>query len=484
VVGDSILDRDVDGSVTRVAPDAPAPVVDVASTDERPGGAALAALLLHRQGARVTLATCLGDDAAGARVRELLEGVEVVTLGVPAATRTVTRVRSGATTLVRLDTPAPPPDGALDAGGLAAALAGADAVLVADYGRGVAADAGVRAALSAAGRPLVWDPHPRGPAPAPGTAVATPNRAEVTALTSSPRLDVAAGELRQAWDLPALVATDGERGAVVVDDARPPVFVPAPRAVAGDACGAGDRFAGTVALALAGGAPLVDAVGAAVHDVARWLASGGVTAESHTLDRDHARPVGELNLRDVHDHGIVGGEHRHEEHDRGRSAASVRDHARRVGSGSTLVATGGCFDVLHAGHVASLEAARRLGDRLVVLLNSDASVRRLKGPSRPVNGVADRRRVLESLACVDEVVVFDEDDPRAALSRLRPDIWAKGGDYDVASLPEAALLPEWGGRVVLLPHLPDRSTTRILDHARRSRTHRPSQTREPQEASS
>jgi D-beta-D-heptose 7-phosphate kinase/D-beta-D-heptose 1-phosphate adenosyltransferase len=140
--------------------------------------------------------------------------------------------------------------------------------------------------------------------------------------------------------------------------------------------------------------------------------------------------------------------------------------------------------VLHAGHVASLEAARRLGDRLVVLLNSDAGVRRLKGPSRPVNGVADRRRVLESLACVDEVVVFDEDDPREALRRLRPDVWAKGGDYDVASLPEAALLPEWGGRVVLLPHLPDRSTTRILDHARSTQSIREPVVPDAQEATS
>jgi D-beta-D-heptose 7-phosphate kinase/D-beta-D-heptose 1-phosphate adenosyltransferase len=450
VVGDSILDRDVDGSVTRVAPDAPAPVVDVASTDERPGGAALAALLLHRQGVRVALATCLGDDAAGARVRELLgadgTGVDVVTLAALPATRTVTRVRSAGTTLVRVDTPAHPPPGPLASDGLVAALDGADAVLVADYGRGVAADEGVRAALSALSAlsslpgkacPVVWDPHPRGPAPVPGTAVATPNRAEVTALTSSPALDVAAGELRHAWGLPALAATDGDSGVVLATDGGPPVFVPTPRAVAGDACGAGDRFAGAVALALAGGVPLVDAVGAAVHDVAAWLSAGGV-------------------------------------------------HSLRSERSGTVVATGGCFDVLHAGHVASLEAARRLGDRLVVLLNSDASVRRLKGPSRPVNGVEDRRRVLESLACVDEVVVFDEDDPRAALSRLRPDIWAKGGDYDVASLPEATLLPEWGGRVVLLPHLPDRSTTRILDHARRnhSRAQRPSPAREHQEASS
>jgi rfaE bifunctional protein nucleotidyltransferase chain/domain len=394
-------------------------------------------------------------------VRELLGDVPVVTLAELPATRTVTRVRSGGTTLVRLDTPSPPARAPYDVSGLRAALASADAVLVADYGRGVVADAGVRAALAAVaaeGRPVVWDPHPRGPDPVAGTAVATPNRAEVERLAPGDVLDVAAGALRAAWDLPALVATDGARGAVVAVADGAPLFVPAPVAVPGDTCGAGDRFAGALALALAGGEPLAAAVGSAVHDVAAWLSRGGVASVApgpadSSPDRDHARFGHGADVQTVHDHGEVPG--------------AVGDHARfgRSDAG-VVVATGGCFDVLHAGHVASLEAARRLGDRLVVLLNSDASVRRLKGPSRPVNGVADRRRVLESLTCVDEVVVFDEDDPREALRRLRPDVWAKGGDYDVASLPEAALLPEWGGRVVLLPHLPDRSTTRILDHAR------------------
>jgi rfaE bifunctional protein nucleotidyltransferase chain/domain len=252
--------------------------------------------------------------------------------------------------------------------------------------------------------------------------VATPNRAEVGQHTDAGQpLDVAAETLRERWRLPALAATDGDRGVVVATAGAAPLFVPAPAAVVADTCGAGDRFAGAVALSLGEGRSLADAVGGAVHEVAGWLSDGGVASVAGTRNR-------------------------------------------------TLVATGGCFDVLHAGHVASLEAARRLGDRLVVLLNSDASVRRLKGPDRPVNSAGDRRRVLEGLACVDEVVVFDEDDPRAALARLRPDVWAKGGDYDVASMPEAALLPIWGGRVVLLPHLPDRSTTRILDHARRTRT--------------
>jgi rfaE bifunctional protein nucleotidyltransferase chain/domain len=130
-----------------------------------------------------------------------------------------------------------------------------------------------------------------------------------------------------------------------------------------------------------------------------------------------------------------------------------------------VVATGGCFDLLHAGHVATLEAARALGDCLVVCLNSDDSVRRLKGPSRPLVPQEDRARVLAALECVDEVVVFDEDTPVEAIRRVRPDVWAKGGDYAGADLPEAALLREWGGQAIVLPYLTGRSTTSLVARA-------------------
>ena len=136
-------------------------------------------------------------------------------------------------------------------------------------------------------------------------------------------------------------------------------------------------------------------------------------------------------------------------------------------AGGTVVATGGCFDVLHAGHIASLDAARRLGDALVVLLNSDDSVRRLKGPGRPVVGQEDRARVLAALRSVDAVVVFEQDDPRAALSVLRPDVWVKGGDYTPEQLPEAVDVRGWGGEVTVLPYLSGRSTTAILQRAGR-----------------
>jgi rfaE bifunctional protein nucleotidyltransferase chain/domain len=135
--------------------------------------------------------------------------------------------------------------------------------------------------------------------------------------------------------------------------------------------------------------------------------------------------------------------------------------------GGTVVATGGCFDLLHAGHVATLEAARALGDCLVVCLNSDDSVRRIKGEGRPLQPEADRARVLAALAAVDAVVVFSEDTPVEVLGRLRPDVWVKGGDYAGDDLPEAALLRSWGGEVVTVPYLPGRSTSGLVELSRR-----------------
>ncbi|HEV2770107.1 MAG TPA: D-glycero-beta-D-manno-heptose 1-phosphate adenylyltransferase, partial [Solirubrobacteraceae bacterium] len=139
--------------------------------------------------------------------------------------------------------------------------------------------------------------------------------------------------------------------------------------------------------------------------------------------------------------------------------------AQTRAQGGVLVATGGCFDLLHPGHVHTLQAARGLGDRLVVCLNGDASVRRLKGPARPLVGEEDRAAVLRALGCVDAVLVFDEDTPSAALEHLRPHVWAKGGDYTAHELPEAATLAGWGGQAVILPFVDGRSTTRLIEEA-------------------
>jgi rfaE bifunctional protein nucleotidyltransferase chain/domain/rfaE bifunctional protein kinase chain/domain len=439
VVGDTLLDRDIDGVVERIAPDAPAPVLAERSTTERPGGAGLAALLAARAGHDVALVTALADDEGGARLTELLgaEGVQVYGLPLPGATPEKIRLRARGQVLLRLDRggdplpPGPAPDAAL------AVVRGAKTILVSDYGRGVTRHTALREALAEAAAPIVWDPHPRGAPPVPGARLVTPNQREVSTLTddhgSGSALSAAtrAGDvLRRRWRAGAVAVTMGAAGAVLCQGSTP-LVVPTRGPVDGDTCGAGDAFAVHATLALAGGALVSEAVEAAVQAATAFVATGLRAPAEQAAPRVGPRLAGEV-------------------------VADVRDR------GGTVVATGGCFDVLHAGHVATLEAARRLGDCLIVCLNSDASVRGLKGPDRPVTHQDDRSRVLASLACVDAVVVFDEPTPTAVLSWLRPDVWVKGGDYRTDELPETPLLARWGGRSVVVPYLPGRSTTNLL----------------------
>ncbi|MBF5082273.1 PfkB family carbohydrate kinase [Quadrisphaera sp. INWT6] len=480
VVGDAMLDRDLAGRSERLAPDAPVPVVDLQTTTESPGGAGLTALLVAEgsAGARpgtapadVVLVAPLADDDAGRRLRASLEQaaspVAVVALGHRGGTRTKTRVRVAGQALLRLDDGGPGAPEPLDAAArerLDEVLASADVVLVSDYGAGTTSDPSVRAALATAARrvPVVWDPHPRGGAPVAGCALVTPNLAEARGAGGPGRADDLAGALARGWQVRGVCVTTGADGAWLGTDGGDPLFVPAPAVSGGDPCGAGDRFAASAALALAGGAVLSEAVVRAVGDASAWVAAGGAGGWREA-QAAAAPPValvlpGQLpgQLPGESSGAATGAREPHEAETGEQVLARVR------AAGGTVVATGGCFDVLHAGHVACLQAARRLGDALVVLLNSDGSVRRLKGPQRPVNDELDRARVLAALDCVDAVVVFDEDDPRAALADLRPDVWAKGGDYGAAELPEAPLVRSWGGRVVLLPYLDGRSTTSIL----------------------
>ncbi len=460
IVGDTLLDRDVDGNVRRICPDAPAPVLDEESATDRPGGAGLAALLALGHGYDVALVTALADDAGGARINELLTaaGVQVYPLPLPGATPEKVRLRADGQVLLRLDRggtePAMPgeaPEAAL------AVLQQATAILVSDYGRGVARHPQLRAALAESSAPVVWDPHPRGPAPVPGARLVTPNESEArtmaddagdgSALSTATR---AGRQLRQRWRADAVVVTRGADGAVLCRTGPTPLVVPAPPAV-GDTCGAGDRFAASAALALADGALVAEAVQRAVAEAAAYVAAGGVPAALAALEhRPDAAMLAQLSRS------------RHDEDPTGALLADVR--AR----GGTVVATGGCFDLLHAGHLATLQAARGLGDCLVVCLNSDSSVAALKGPDRPLNPQADRRRLLAALDCVDAVVVFDELTPEAVLSWVRPDIWVKGGDYADGGpdLPEAELVRRWGGQTVIVPYLDGRSTTRTIAAAR------------------
>jgi D-beta-D-heptose 7-phosphate kinase/D-beta-D-heptose 1-phosphate adenosyltransferase len=441
IVGDALLDRDVDGTAERLAPDAPVPVVQDPVTRSRPGGAGLAALLAARAGATVTLVTAIGDDPAGRELEALLAGHGVAVVDLERyATPVKTRVRVDGHPLLRLD------HGDGDDGVLAAdaiddvTISDADAILVADYGRGVADDALVRDRVRrwAEVRALVWDPHPRGCGPVSGSRLVTPNRAEAGAaglrVDSVGAVASAAATLAGRWGAQGVAVTLGADGAVLGLPGRLPLAVPAPRVVVADPCGAGDCLAAHAALAVARGAVLTEAVTDAVAAASAFVAAGGVG----TLG-EHADDAGP-------------GHHRIE---------SVR---RR---GGTVVATSGCFDLLHAGHVAMLESARALGDALVVLLNSDRSVQDLKGAERPIVGEQDRAALLRGLRCVDAVEVFDEVTPVRALEQLRPALFVKGDDYGAGDIPEREVLGRWGGAVVVVPYLEGRSTTRMIEEVHR-----------------
>jgi D-beta-D-heptose 7-phosphate kinase/D-beta-D-heptose 1-phosphate adenosyltransferase len=478
IAGDALLDRDLNGQVQRLSPEGPVPVVDDPAERRRPGGAALGAALAAADGGRdVILVTALAADELGRCLADLLEraGVEVIDLGLDGPTPEKVRVRADGRTLLRLDHGG----SAARVGPLtraaAAALRGAAGVLVADYGRGLAAQGSLREALAGlpASVPVVWDPHPNGPEPVPRARLATPNQAEVAILAPGPggrrtATDLAAltaggSTLLRRWRAAAVAITLGSGGALLVEGATPPRVVPARPVPSGDVCGAGDRFASAAARLLADGALPSEAVVGAVAAASAFVAAGGAAA----FDLLEPAPGGGISGSWTGAARAAGGREAGE-----RGPATGIDAALAViaavrGRGGTVVATGGCFDLLHAGHVASLRAARALGDCLVVLLNSDSSVRQLKGPGRPLVPERDRAAVLSELGCVDAVVLFDETTPAAVLDRLRPDVFAKGGDYALARLPEAALLAAWGGQAVILPYLEGRSTTRLLQEASR-----------------
>lgn len=465
VVGDTLLDRDLVGRVERLCPDAPVPVVDDLSSRARPGGAGLAALLGSRDGRAVTLVTALAADHAGGKLAELLEaaGVAVVNLGLSGPTAEKVRVRSDGRTLLRLDyggrTPGPVQPGREALSAAAAALDGAGAVLVADYGRGVAASSDVRALLEALPqrRPTVWDPHPRGREPVHGMTLVTPNAAEARHFApdeadgseSLAAVTARADALRRRWAAGGVAVTLSGRGALLVGGDGPPLVVPARPVPFPDPCGAGDRFASAAAGLLADGALPSEAVAGAVLAASSFVAAGGAAAVEVVRPSPVSRQRRPVSAHDVSADTVI---------------AKVR------AAGGTVVATGGCFDLLHAGHIGVLQAARALGDCLVVCLNSDDSVRRLKGAGRPLVPQADRIAVLEALSDVDAVAVFDEDTPVALLRQLRPDVFAKGADYALTDIPEGATLRQWGGQAVVLPYLEGRSTTSMLQEAvRRAR---------------
>ena len=460
VVGDVLLDVDIDGETTRLCPDAPVPVVDVADERFRAGGAGLVAAMLANDGHDVVLVTVLSDDEASCTLERCLGGVAVIAGPSGAPTPVKTRVRAAGRPLLRYDQGCGPAMAAPVTAAMLRAIEDAHVILVSDYGRGLTSNPELRAALelAAARIPVIWDPHPKGARPVPGAEAVTPNLAEAHALAATVPVPPGGGgtagagsadagpadvaeALRRHWQSDAVLLTLGELGAVLAEAGRTAESFHAPEVTGADPCGAGDRLAASLALHRLRGIPLREAAQLAVREAAAFLARGGVGS---LIPHPQPAPAKQaLSDPAVSDPVML---------------------ARRVqAAGGTVVATGGCFDLLHAGHARSLAAAARLGDCLIVCLNSDSSVRRLKGSGRPILGETDRRELLEALGHVDAVMVFEEDTPEACLAELRPDVWVKGGDYDAGLLPEAPLVESWGGRCAIVPYQPVHSTTELAD---------------------
>jgi D-beta-D-heptose 7-phosphate kinase/D-beta-D-heptose 1-phosphate adenosyltransferase len=460
VIGDAMLDRHIWGQVSRISPEAPVPVVKVVRESASPGGAGNVALNLACLGIQARLVGLIGDDANGAELGALLvkNGIDASGLvrlpGRPTTTKA--RVIGGHQQMLRLDTE----DAAEVPASAAAELvdravracADAAVVVISDYAKGVVTPALAIAVISECRRrgvPVLVDPKGREWSKYRGATILKPNRSELAAIAArAPRttdeLVAEARRLVRDLELGQVVVTLSEEGMLRIGSEEV-VRLPAVAREVYDVSGAGDTVLATLAAGLAAHLHIDDAMRLSS------LAAGVVISKVGTVPIHHGELLVEAlsESQRAHDSKICDLEHlRHR----------VKLWRAR---GERIVFTNGCFDLLHAGHITYLEAARACGDRLLIGLNTDRSVRALKGPSRPINSEGDRALVLSSLASVDAVVLFDDDTPMALIQALRPDVLAKGADYTVATVVGAQQVQSWGGEVRLIPLVPGLSTTAI-----------------------
>lgn len=458
VAGDVLLDRYWHGGTSRISPEAPVPVVRVSGSEERAGGAGNVALNVQALGASATLMGITGRDNDADRLRALLgaAGVRADFLGV-ADHPTITKLRviSRQQQLIRLDFEDGFPDAAARdlVGRFADALTGAGVAVLSDYGKGALAH--VTEFINAARRadvPVLVDPKGRDFTRYRGATLITPNLAEFEAVVGpcqdTGKLEERGANLMAELGLGALLVTRGEQGLCLLRSGEAPLHLPARAREVFDVTGAGDTVIAVLAACLAAGTALPAA--AATANVAAGIVVGKLgtaTASPHEIRRA-------LHEEDEGAYGVMTRE----------GALQAVNDARA--HGERIVFTNGCFDILHAGHVAYLNEIRRLGDRLVVAVNDDDSVRRLKGPGRPVNALEDRMSVLAGLAAVDWVVPFGEDTPLALIEALEPDVLAKGGDYREEDIVGYREVTGKGGRVVVVDYREGKSTSELIERIR------------------
>ena len=461
VVGDIMLDRYIHGEVDRISPEAPVPVLRHAQRYERAGGAANVAMNLAGLGCQTILSGFWGSDTEQAELAAILERAHVDTVGVVSSslpTISKTRIVGRNQQLLRLDIESRDLPPAIEAQCLldrAAELATkVHAVILSDYAKGALTaplcEAVIRAARTA-GVPVLADPKTPDFSKYSGATTVCPNLGELALATGVPShqteaLLAAAQTLLIEHDFKFLTVTMSEKGITVLDKAGAVYHSPARAREVFDVSGAGDTVIATLAASLAGSLSIHTAV-----ELAN-LAAGIVVGKVGTVPIAQHELIAALTPSS----GLTAGE----------KIPDLERITNRVAewraAGETIVFTNGCFDLLHVGHITLLEDCRRFGSKLVLGLNADASICRLKGPSRPIVGERERARVMAALAAVDAVVLFEEDTPLELIRALKPNVLVKGGDYVVETVVGHEDVIAAGGRVEIVPTVEGFSTTNIV----------------------
>jgi len=458
ILGDVMLDRYVSGTASRLSPEAPIPVLRPTTRRATLGGAANVALNIATLGGQASLVGVIGDDPEGSELTNLLGSSGIVPHLIVAPGRPTTaktRFMAGTHQLLRLDEESTAEVDAVTAdhvlSAFTEAIDAADIVVLSDYAKGVLSDAVLSGALERArayGRVLIADPKRIDFAAYRGATVLTPNEQEVRQAT---RIDAAedaeavrAGQCAlEDTGCQAVVVTRSAKGLTLVRRDAPALHLPTRAREVADVSGAGDTLVAALAVALGAGAALLEA--AMLANVTAGISVG----KPGTATVSQEELLGVLHLEDLiaSDRKIV------DRAEATQRAAAWRAQGRRVGFAN------GCFDLIHPGHIRLLSEARARCDRLIVALNTDASVKRLKGPTRPLQNETARATVMASLAPVDLVVLFDEDTPMQLIKALRPDVLVKGADYSIDQVVGADLVQSWGGTVLLVELQTGHSTT-------------------------
>ncbi len=459
VVGDVMLDRYWHGGTSRISPEAPVPVVNINGIDERAGGAGNVALNLAALGCHVTLFSLVGDDANAISLQQKLENAAVeCRFQVVPNTPTITKLRviDRNQQLIRLDF-----EQRFDQQktreilkDFRQQLSHADAVILSDYGKGtLAGSQDLIAAAKQAGVPVLIDPKSSDFNNYRGATIITPNMKEFEAVVGTCHGDVDIANkglaIIKKYNLTALLVTRGEHGMTLLSEKSAPIHLPTRAREVYDVTGAGDTVIAVLAATIAAGKDFATAsilANTAAGIVVQKLGAATVSIPElrRAVQRQHNSELGILSEEEL----LI-------------TVADARAH------GETIVMTNGCFDIIHPGHIKYLEEAKELGKRLIVAINDDASVSRLKGTERPVNSLAHRMTVVAALRSVDWVVSFSEDTPERLINRVLPDILVKGGDYKADQIAGAKQVMANGGCVKILSFVEGHSTANIIKKIQR-----------------